>query len=96
METLAQIVILTPVLLPVAMQLGIDPVHFGIVFVICCEIGFLTPPLGANLFVAAKQANVSIERLSVAVLPFLAAMLAALLPIVLFPQISLTLPNLLR
>lgn len=95
METLAQIVILTPVFLPVIVQLGIDPVHFGVIFVICCEIGFLTPPLGANLFVAAKQAGVGIESLSASVLPFLAALVLGLIPIVVFPEITLFLPRLL-
>ena len=95
METLAQIVILTPVFMPVILQLGIDPVHFGIVFVICCEIGFLTPPLGANLFVAAKQADVSIDKISVAVLPFLAALIVGLTLVIVFPNIALFLPRLL-
>ncbi len=95
METLAQIIILTPVFLPLIKSLGIDPIHFGVIFVVCCEIGFLTPPLGANLFVAMKQANVTLEAVSKAVIPFLAALIGGLVPIILFPQISLFLPNLL-
>ncbi len=95
METLAQIIILTPVFLPLVTSLGIDPIHFGVIFVICCEIGFLTPPLGANLYVAMKQADISLEAISKAVLPFLAVLVGGLVPIILFPQISLFLPNLL-
>lgn len=95
METLAQIIVLTPVFLPLIKQLGIDPIHFGIVFVICCEIGFLTPPLGANLYVAVKMSDVSLEQVSKAVLPFLAALLVTVVLIVFFPQIALFIPNLL-
>jgi len=95
METLAQIVILTPVFMPIVLGLGIDPVHFGVIFVICCEIGFLTPPLGANLFVASKQAGVSIESISVSVLPFLAALMIGLILVIVFPQIALFLPGIL-
>ena len=95
METLAQIIILTPVFLPLVQSLGVDPIHFGVIFVICCEIGFLTPPLGANLYVAMKQADVSLEAVSKAVLPFLAALILGLIPIILFPEISLFLPRIL-
>ena len=95
METLAQIIVLTPVFLPIISELGIDPIHFGIIFIICCEIGFLTPPLGANLYVAVKMANVPLERLSIAVLPFLLALLVGVIAIVFFPQIALFLPELL-
>ncbi|MDX6750082.1 TRAP transporter large permease (plasmid) [Geminicoccaceae bacterium 1502E] len=95
METLAQIVILVPVFLPVTRELGIDPLHFGIVFVVCCEIGFLTPPLGANLYVAAKQARLSLEAVSLAAVPYLVALLAALILLILFPSLSLFLPGLL-
>lgn len=95
METLAQIIVLTPVFLPLIKQLGVDPIHFGIIFVICCEIGFLTPPLGANLYVAVKMSDVSLEQVSKAVLPFLLALLAAVVLIVLFPQIVMFIPDLL-
>ena len=95
METLAQIIVLTPVFLPLIKQLGIDPIHFGIIFVICCEIGFLTPPLGANLYVAVKMSDVSLEQISIAVIPFLLALLVSVVLIVFFPQIVLFIPNLL-
>jgi len=94
MESLAQIVLFTAVFLPLALSLGIDPVMFGIFTVITCEIGFLTPPLGANLTVAARISGISIERISVAVLPFILAYIIGLLILILFPQISVFLPNL--
>ena len=69
METLATIILLTPILLPLVVALGVDPIHFGILLVITSEIGFLTPPLGVNLFVAMGIANVSLEKISRAVVP---------------------------
>ena len=67
METLATIIILVPVLLPMILQLGIDPIHFGIVLVVTNNVAMLTPPLGVNLFVASRIAGISVERISVAV-----------------------------
>jgi C4-dicarboxylate transporter DctM subunit len=96
METLATIIILTPILLPVVTQLGVDPIHFGILLVVTSELGFLTPPLGANLFVAAQIARVNIESLSVAVLPYIIVLTCITVVLTAFPQISLLLPNLLR
>jgi C4-dicarboxylate transporter DctM subunit len=95
METLSTIIIVTPVLLPVVVQLGIDPIHFGILFVVTNEVAFLTPPLGANLFVASQLANVSLERLSLHVLPHIAAIVLCILVLAYFPEISLWLPHLL-
>lgn len=91
MDTLAAIIILTPILLPVAIQIGYDPVHFGIIMVVNLAIGFFTPPVGVNLFVASGISGVSIESLSRAVMPFLIAMLMTLLIIVFVPQLSLML-----
>ena len=93
MESLAQIVLFTAVFLPLALSLGIDPVMFGIFTVITCEIGFLTPPLGANLTVAARISGISIERISVAVLPFILAYIIGLLILIFFPQISVLIPD---
>ena len=70
---------------------GIDPVHFGIIMIVSVATGFLTPPVGVNLFVGAGIGNVSIERLSIAVLPFLGAILVGLALIAIFPSISLAL-----
>ena len=94
MDTIAQIILLTPVLLPVVKALGVDPVHFGIIFVLCCEIGFLTPPLGVNLFVAMRLTGVSIESLSKSALPYVAVLIASVVLIVFFPQLALWLPDL--
>ena len=93
MESLAQIVLFTAVFLPLALSLGVDPVMFGIFTVITCEIGFLTPPLGANLTVAARISGISIERISVAVLPFIVAFIVGLMILITFPEIATFLPN---
>ncbi|MBL8330921.1 MAG: TRAP transporter large permease [Rubrivivax sp.] len=94
MDTIAQIILLTPVLLPVVRALGVDPVHFGIIFVLCCEIGFLTPPLGVNLFVAMRLTGVSLESLSKSALPYVGVLIFSVVLIVFFPQLALWLPNL--
>ena len=93
MESMAQVILFTSVFLPLALSLGVDPVLFGILTVVTCEIGFLTPPLGANLTVASRISHVSIERISVAVLPFIAAYIIGLLAIILIPDLTLILPN---
>lgn len=89
MDTLAAIIILTPILLPIAVNLGYDPVHFGIIMIVNLAIGFITPPLGVNLFVASGISGLSIEALSKAIIPFFFAMLVTLLVIIFIPQISL-------
>ena len=93
MESLAQIVLFTAVFLPLVTSLGIDPVLFGVFTVITCEIGFLTPPLGANLTVAARISGISIQRISVAVLPFIVAYIIGMTILVLIPDLTLILPN---
>ncbi len=93
MESMAQVILFTSVFLPLALSLGVDPVLFGILTVVTCEIGFLTPPLGANLTVASRISHVSIERISIAVLPFIAAYIIGLVAIVLIPNLTLALPN---
>ena len=95
METLASIMILTPVLLPVMMKLGVDPIHFGIVFVCCCEIGFETPPLGENLFIASGIADTSIEDISLKAIPFSMVEITAVFIIAFIPALSLWFPKLL-
>jgi len=91
---IAMLVLLVPILLPVIQEFGISPVHFGIIFVIACEIGFETPPVGATLYVAAPIAGVSIERISKFAIWFIFAEFVGLLIISVIPQISLFLPNL--
>ncbi len=95
METLATIMILTPVLLPVMMKLGVDPIHFGIVFVCCCEIGFETPPLGENLFIASGIADTSIEDISLKAIPFSIVEISSVFLIAFIPALSLWFPKLL-
>ena len=94
METLSTVIILTPILLPLIKQLGIDPIHFGILLVVTSEIGFLTPPLGVNLFVACGISGLSIEQVSRRVIPFIATIIVGLLILLFFPQVSLFLPSL--
>lgn len=94
METLAAIIILTPVLLPVATKAGLDPVHFGVILVVNLNIGLATPPVGVNLFVAGSIARVPLEAVSRRVLPFLLALLVPLAFITFVPQLSLFLPDL--
>ena len=89
MDTLAAIIILTPILLPIAVQIGYDPVHFGILMVVNLAIGFFTPPVGVNLFVASGISGVSIEALSRAVLPFVLSMIITLLFLTFVPAITM-------
>jgi len=93
MESLAQLVLFTPVFLPLVINLGVDPVLFGIFSVMTCEIGFLTPPLGGNLNIASKIAGVSVEDIAGAVLPFILAYIAGLLFLIFVPEATLFLPD---
>ncbi|WP_339486254.1 TRAP transporter large permease [Pseudomonas sp. EL_65y_Pfl2_R95] len=95
METLAAIMILTPVILPITYTLGIDPVHFGIVLICCLSIGFMTPPMGENLFIASGISGTAIEDISKRALPFVAVLTIATFIIACIPAISLTLPRML-
>ncbi|MGL5908261.1 MAG: TRAP transporter large permease [Shewanella sp.] len=95
MEPSAIVLIMAPILFPIATQLGIDPIHLGIIMVVNMEIGMLTPPVGLNLFVTSGITGRSIGWVIHSVLPWLAFMLAFLLLITYVPQISLFLPDLL-
>jgi tripartite ATP-independent transporter DctM subunit len=88
------ILIATPILLPVAQSIGIHPVQFGIMIVLNCGIGLLTPPVGAVLFIGSAVAKLPMEKVVKATLPFYICMLIALLMITFIPQISLWLPSL--
>ena len=94
METLSTMIILAPVLLPMVRSLGIDPIHFGVIMVITNEVAMLTPPLGVNLFVASRIANISVEKISLAVLPYLLVLTLCILLVVYCPAISTWLPAL--
>ncbi|MDN2695699.1 TRAP transporter large permease subunit [Janthinobacterium sp. SUN073] len=94
MEPSSIVLIMAPILFPVAMKLGIDPVHFGILIVVNMEVGMCHPPVGLNLYVASGITKMGISELTVAVMPWLLTMLAFLGLITYVPQISLWLPNL--
>jgi C4-dicarboxylate transporter DctM subunit len=94
MEPSSIVLILAPILFPVAMKLGIDPVHFGILIVVNMEVGMCHPPVGLNLYVASGITKMGISELTVAVLPWLLTMLGFLVLVTFVPQISLWLPNL--
>jgi len=88
------ILIATPILLPIATSIGIDPVQFGIMIVLNCGIGLLTPPVGSVLFIGSAVAKVPMERVVKATLPFYLCMIVTLLLITFIPEISMFLPNL--
>lgn len=88
-ETLSTVIILTPVLLPLLIKLGVDPIHFGVIFVITNEVGFLTPPLGINLFVACSLTGLGIEQISKSVLPFIIVLIVSIWFFILLPILSL-------
>ena len=94
MEPSSIVLIMAPILFPVAMKLGIDPVHFGILIVVNMEVGMCHPPVGLNLYVASGITKMGITELTVAVWPWLLTMLAFLVMVTYIPQISLWLPNL--
>ncbi|MGH6624756.1 MAG: TRAP transporter large permease [Burkholderiaceae bacterium] len=94
LEPTAAITILVPILLPIAKTLGIDPVHFGLIMVLNLMIGLLHPPMGLVLFVLARVAKLSVERTTMAILPWLVPLLVSLGLVTYIPAISLWLPNL--
>jgi TRAP-type C4-dicarboxylate transport system permease large subunit len=93
-ETSAAIVVLAPILAPVAQHFGIDPVHFGLVMVVNLALGMITPPFGVNLFAACTVARISLDRIVTQLLPFVLVVLACLMVITYVPAVSLTLRDL--
>ena len=93
LEPTAAITLLVPILIPICLKLGIDPVHFGLVMVLNLMIGLLHPPMGTVLFVLSRVAKLSIERTTIAILPWLVPLLATLLLCTYVPQIVLWLPR---
>ena len=89
------ILIATPILLPIATSIGIDPIQFGIMIVLNCGIGLLTPPVGAVLFIGSAVGKVKMEKVVKATLPFYICMIVTLLLLTFIPEISMFLPNLL-
>ncbi|OUU80081.1 MAG: C4-dicarboxylate ABC transporter permease [Gammaproteobacteria bacterium TMED78] len=95
MEPTSVVLILTPIVYPIAMELGIDPIHLGIIMVLNMQMGLVTPPVGLNLFVTAGVANMSMEKVIQASLPWLIVLLGVLIVITYVPVISLIVPQLL-
>ncbi|HET9338565.1 MAG TPA: TRAP transporter large permease [Casimicrobiaceae bacterium] len=95
MEALAAMLVLIPILVPPALALGIDPVHFGLVFVLNLMIGTITPPVGVVLYVTAKVAQVPFDRMARAVLPYLVPLFAVLALCTFWPAVTTSLPRLL-
>ena len=92
-DTIAAITILVPILLPIVLKLGIDPIHFGLIMTLNLMIGLLHPPLGMVLFVLARVAKLSVERTTIAILPWLIPLMIALLAITYIPGLTLWLPH---
>lgn len=95
MDMAAIITITTPILLPIAMQVGMDPVHYGAMMVLNLGIGVLTPPVGNTLFIGSAISGLKIERLAKSMIPMYIVMVATLMVITYFPSVVMTLPNLL-
>jgi len=93
LEPIASISILVPILMPIILKVGIDPVHFGVMMTLNLMIGLLHPPLGMVLFVLSRIAKLSIERTTVAIIPWLIPLLASLIAITLIPELTLWLPR---
>ena len=93
-ETSAAIIVLAPILAPVAQKFGIDPVHFGLVMVVNLALGMITPPFGVNLFAACTVAKISLDRIVTQLLPFVLVVLACLMVITYYPPLTLALRDL--
>jgi C4-dicarboxylate transporter DctM subunit len=95
-DNISSCLILTPVFLPIVKSLGMDPVQFGVVMTTALAIGFVTPPYGANLFVASAISGLSIERIAKSAIPFLIAMTLCLLLITFIPVLTMGLVGLMK
>lgn len=94
METMAALTIMTPILLPIAVAFGVQPVQFGLVLILNLMIGLLTPPVGSVLYVLSSISDVSVERIARASLPYIAILVVVLLAITFIPTLTLFLPKL--
>ena len=94
-DTLAMVVVLAPVFLPITNALGIHPIQLGVLFVVCCETGFLTPPFGANLFITMKITDVKLEEVALKAFPYLLAMWLLIIVVAACPDFVMFLPRLL-
>jgi len=95
LEPLPLTMMLIPILFPVIVKLGIDPVHFIVMFVVNVQLALITPPVGASLFIVSALAQTSVAKVSYAILPYLISLILALLIITIWPGLTLWLPNLL-
>ncbi|MGU5551892.1 TRAP transporter large permease subunit, partial [Aeromonas hydrophila] len=95
MDMTPAVLIFTPIFLPIALDLGIDPVHFGVMMTFNLAIGICTPPVGSALFVGCSVANISIDKVIKPLMPFYAAMFISLMLVTYIPQLSLWLPQIL-
>ncbi|MDO8385576.1 MAG: TRAP transporter large permease, partial [Polaromonas sp.] len=93
-ETSAAIIVLAPILAPVAMHFGVDPVHFGLIMVVNLAMGMITPPFGVNLFAACTVARISLDQIVKHLIPFVLVIIACLMVITYVPVISLGLRDL--
>lgn len=94
MDALPAMLIFVPVLLPISLDLGIDPIHFGVVVVLNLMIGLITPPVGALLYIVSRIGHVPFHRVSRSILPFVAALLVVLALVTFFPPLVTSIPNL--
>lgn len=95
-DNISSMIILTPIFLPVVTKLGVDPIHFGLFMTVALATGFVTPPYGANLFVASAVSGISMEKISRHMIPFIFTLIACLILFTFVPSLSLFLPSLLR
>ena len=93
MEPAAATIILTPILAPIAVKLGVDLIHFGLVMTVNLAIGFITPPVGTNLFVASATSGLKVEAIAKAAMPMVILTIATLFILTYVPEICLFLPN---
>ena len=93
MDTTPAMMVLSPILLPIALSIGMNPIHFGVIMVVNLAIGFITPPLGINLFVAARVGREPLETVTSGILRFMVVMLICLMLITFIPAISMLIPN---
>lgn len=93
MDTTPAMMVLSPILLPIALSIGMKPIHFGVIMVVNLAIGFITPPLGINLFVAARVGREPLETVTSGIMRFMVVMLICLMLITFIPAISMLIPN---
>lgn len=93
-DNISSMIILTPIFLPVMVKLGVEPVHFGLFMTVALAIGFITPPYGANLFVASAVSGERIDGISKEIFPLVAVMIACLMLFTYFPVFSMGLVDL--